>query len=175
MTHDDLSTLLQFLDKHPNIFLAILLIVGVVIVVFGIPLPKRVTKMNPTTGETTVTWSLTGGIPGLGRGLVELGRGVVMATQTIATEQEKNRQAHAAELSQLKAALDGVRSEQAETNTRVNQTIEAIAALTVQVRDVAQGLLTVVSRHVSDVPPPLSSAPQTIETMRTQMASAPNM
>jgi hypothetical protein len=157
----------KFFNAHPTI-LIVLLVVGVV---FGFPLPKRSTKKN-AEGETETTWTWTGGMPGIARGFVEIGRGLVALSQTLATERIAREKAHNAELVAVKAALDGVRTDQAQTNQRIDATVTAIQALTTQVRDLAQGVVAIVARHTSDIPPAISTAPTSLEQMRQSHSGA---
>jgi hypothetical protein len=130
--------LLEIFDKHPVLFGIALAVVGVLLLVlgtmaitFGIRIPQR-TKLE----DGSTVWALSGGVPGLGTGLVAVGKGLIEFTHTFATEREKDRTAHAAELQATKNAIDAVRAEQAATRAEQAVTNRAIERLTTELHEV---------------------------------------
>lgn len=144
--------LLDLFDKHPNLFGVafvvvgvMLLVVGAMAVTFGIRFPQR-TRME----DGSFSWSLSGGIPGLGSGLVEAGKGLVQFAQTFASEREKDRTAHAVELQATKSAIEVMAERQDKTNDAIDRSNQAIERLTAEFHEVVLLLKEVLRRQTPD-------------------------
>jgi hypothetical protein len=124
--------LLEFWDHHPIAFTAILVSASAVLAAIGLPMPKRMQKQ--TTEGVETTWSLSGGIPGIGPGLVALGRAIIKASETNATEREAARTAHAVELQAHRAELTALRNEQNRTTSSVDELAKSVTAFATEMR-----------------------------------------
>lgn len=123
--------LIEFFDKHPVAFVATLVTLGAMLIVFGFPLPKRTQKQ--TTDGIEVTWSLDGGVSGLARALIDVGKALVKAAEINAQEREASRGAHASELQAIKSENETIRREQGQQNA-------VLSTLTESVRNIATDL-----------------------------------
>lgn len=108
-----------FLDRHPVAFVSVLVVVGSLLLVVGIPLPQRTIRQTKDGIETV--WSMKGGIPGIGRGLVEIARAMLKFSEAQASEREQARTAHAAELASQRKIMETVQDEQQRTTQAIAQ------------------------------------------------------
>jgi hypothetical protein len=134
------------LDRHPSILVTTLVVAGGMLITFGVRLPQRVKQDDGTTA-----WALSGGVPGLGVGLVSVGQGLIKFASTFATERERDRNAHKEELLAQKAAIDAVNAQQARTN-------DTIERLVMELRGIAQGVAQLLGKTGGAPPDRPSSA-----------------
>lgn len=141
--------LIEFMDRHPVVFVSVLVVAGSVLAVVGIPLPKRTQRQ--TTEGTETTWSLGGGVPGLGPGLVAIGRAIIKTSEANATERERDRNAHTSAIERIAEEQRKSNAEHARTNENMERFFTAITDLT---EKVARLIMLQERAAFGHVPPP---------------------
>ena len=114
----------DLLDKHPAILVTLLLVAGGMAITFGIRFPQRVKQEDGTTN-----WQLSGGVPGLGSGLVALAQGLLKFAATFAAERERDRNAHKEELLAQRTAIDSMASTVKELVAKLGEIAQIVKPL----------------------------------------------